>query len=218
MSALTRFLPLERRTLVADALLVAAAVGAATLGLLTLLSELATDAGWYEPASVALMVVVVLVCPWVAWRLHRRRTGWSTVPGAVVGALFGGLVVLATSWVVGGIALAVSWVTGDAVPMGVTALVVTTLATLALVAWLDTDAVRDLVGARRHVGLDFGRIAATVVALVTAAGTAWWAWRHPGEEPGELLAFALAFGVAAATVALGADLSARPVEETPSTS
>ena len=218
MSALTRFLPLERRTLVADALLITAAVGGAALGLVTLLSELVPDAGWYEPASVAVMVAVVLICPWVAWRLHGRRTTRSTVPGAAVGVLFAGLVVLATTWVVGGIALAVSWATGDAVSMGATAFVVTALAVLALVVWLDTDAVRDLARARHHVQLDVGRIAATVVALGTAAVALWWAARHPGEEPAELLAFALAFGVGAATVALGADLSARPVEGTPSTS
>jgi hypothetical protein len=208
MSALTPFLPLERRTLAADALLIAAAVGGAALGLVTLLSELVPDAGWYEPASVAVMVAVVLICPWVAWRLHGRRTSRSTVPGAAVGVLFAGLVVLATTWVVGGIALAVSWVTGDAVSMGVTAFVVTALAVLALVVWLDTDAVRDLARARHHVRLDVGRIAATVVALGTTAVALWRAARHPGEEPAELLAFALAFGVGAATVALGADLSA----------
>jgi hypothetical protein len=55
MSALTRFLPLERRTLVADALLIAAAAGGAALGLVTLLAELVPDSGWYEPVSVAVM-------------------------------------------------------------------------------------------------------------------------------------------------------------------
>ena len=113
---------------------------------------------------------------------------------------------------------AVGWVTGDAVSEGAVALGVVVVAVVALLAWLDTDAVRDLARARNHVQLDVGRIAATVVALGTAAVALWWAARHPGEEPGEVLAFALAFGVAAATVALGADLSARPAEGTPSTS
>lgn len=218
MSALTRFLPLERRTLVSDALLVAAAFGGAALGLLTLLSELVPDAGWYEPASVALMVVVVLLCPWVAWRLHGRRTTLSTVPGVAVGVIFAGLVVLATTWLVGGIAKAVSWATGGAVSEGVVALVVVGAAVVALFAWLVTDAVRDLVRTQRHLAVDVGRVVATVVALATAAVTLWWASRHPDEQPGDVLAFGLALGVAAATVALGADVSATPAGGTASTS
>jgi hypothetical protein len=210
MSALTRFLPRERRALVADALLVATAVGGAALGLLTLWSELAPESGWYEPVSLALMAVVVLVCPWVAWRLHGRRTTRSAVPGIVIGALFAGLVVLATAWLVAVVAAVGSWLTGGAVSQGLVALVVTTAAVVLLVAWLDTDAVRDLARARHHVGLDVERLLATVVALATAAGTLWWASSRLGEEPAELLEFSLVFGVAAATVALGADLFARP--------
>jgi hypothetical protein len=210
MSALTRFLPAERRTLVADALLVATAVGGAALGLLTLWSELAPESSWYEPASVALMVVVVLVCPWVAWRLHGRRTTLSALPGVVIGALFAGLVVLATAWLVALVATAGSWLTGGAASPGLVALVVTTAAVVLLVGWLDTDAVRDLARARQHVGLDVERLLATVVALATAVGALWWASSRLGEEPAELLEFSLVFGVAAATVALGADLFARP--------
>ena len=102
--------------------------------------------------------------------------------------------------------------------MGVAAFAVVGLAVVALAVWLDTDAVRDLVRVPApRAAVDVGRIAATVVALCTAAVTLWWAWRHPGEEPAELLAFALAFGVAAATVALGVDLSARPEDATSST-
>ena len=216
MSALTRFLPLERRTLVADALLFAAAAGGAALGLVTLLSELVPDAGWYQPVSVAIMVGVVLICPWVAWRLHGRHLSLSTVPGAAAGALISGLVVWAIGFAVGVVALVVNWATGEAVSMGVVAFAVISLAVVALAVWLDTDAVRDLVRSRRHVGVDVGRIVATMVALCTVAVTLWWAWRHPGEEPAELLAFSLAFGVAAATVALGVDLSARPEDATSS--
>jgi hypothetical protein len=96
------------------------------------------------------------------------------------------------------------------VSQGLVALVVTTAAVVLLVAWLDTDAVRDLARARHHVGLDVERLLATGVALATAAGALWWASSRLGEEPAELLEFSLVFGVAAATVALGADLFARP--------
>ena len=77
MSALTRFLPRERRTLVADALLFAAAFGGAGLALLTLLDELVGDSGWYEPASIALMAATVLLCPMAAWRLHGHAGAGS---------------------------------------------------------------------------------------------------------------------------------------------
>jgi hypothetical protein len=210
MPALTRLVPRERGTLVADALLVATAVGGAALGLLTLWSEVAPDASWYEPASIALMGAVVLLCPWVAWRLHGRRTDRSAVPGVLLGVLFAGLVVLATAWLVALVATVGSWLTAGTVSQGVVALVVTTAAVVALVAWLDTDAVRDLVRARHHVGLDVERLVATVVALATAAGAVWWASSRLGEEPSELLEFSLVFGVAAATVTLGVDLFARP--------
>lgn len=218
MSTMTRFLPRERRTLLADALLFAAAFGGAALALITLVAELVTDTGWYEPASIALMAAAVLVCPWVAWRLHGRRATRATALGATVGALTGGIAVMAVMWSVALVALAVNWLTGDAVSMGVVALVVAGSAVVALLAWLDTDAVRDLVRGHRHVGLDVGRIAATAVALATLAGTLWWAALHPGGEPAEMLAFSLLFGVSAAAVALGADVAAgiaAPAAHTP---
>lgn len=207
MSTPTRFLPRERRTLVADALLFAAAFGGAGLALVTLLAELVGDGGWYEPASIALMVAAVILCPLAAWRLHGHAASRFSTLGALLGVLLSALVVMATAWAVAGIALGVSWVTADAVSMGVAALVVSGLSIVALLAWLDTDAVRDLAREHRHVGLDVGRLAATAAALVTVVGTLWWAARTPGEAPGELLEFSLVFGIAAATVALAADLT-----------
>lgn len=206
MSALTRFLPRERRTLVADALLFAAAFGGAGLALVTLLSELAGDSGWYDPASIAVMVAAVLLCPLAAWRLHGHAVSRFTAVGAGLGVLLSALVVTAIAWAVTGIALGVSWVSGDAVSMAVVALVIAVLAVVALLAWLDTDALRDLRREHRHVMLDVSRLTATAVALVTAGGTLWWAALHPDEAPGELLEFSFVFGIAAATVALGADL------------
>lgn len=209
MSALTRFLPRERRTLVADALLFAAAFGGAGLALLTLLDELVGDSGWYEPASIALMAATVLVCPLAAWRLHGHAVSRFTALGAAVGVALSALVVMAIASLVGGMALGVSWLSGDAVSIGMAAFVVAAVLVVALLAWLDTDAVRDLTRERRHVGLDLGRLTATAVALVITGGTLWWAAVHPGEAPGELLEFSLVFGIAAATVALGADLVSR---------
>ena len=116
---------------------------------------------------------------------------------------------MAIASLVGGMALGVSWLSGDAVSIGMAALVVAAVLVVALLAWLDTVAVRDLTRERRHVGLDLGRLTATAVALVITGGTVWWAAVHPGEAPGELLEFSLVFGIAAATVALGADLVSR---------
>lgn len=217
MSALTRFLPLERRALMADALLFATAAGGSALGLLTLLAEEVDDSGWYEPLSMALVLAVVLLCPLAAWRLHGRGVERRTVPGVAVGLLLSVLVVWALVVVVGGLSILVARALGDTVSAGMVALLVTGVLCVSLVVWLVADALRDLARAHRHVGLDLGRLAATVVAATTGAGVAVWAVLNPGQDPTELLAFALAIGVVGAVAALGADVAATlaPVPKAP---
>ena len=210
MSALTRFLPLERRALMADALLFATAAGGSALGLLTLLAEEVDDSGWYEPLSMALVLAVVLLCPLAAWRLHGRGVERRTVPGVAVGLLLSVLVVWALVVVVGGLSILVAGALGDTVSAGMVALLVTGALCVSMVVWLVADALRDLARAHRHVGLDLGRLAATVVAATTGAGVAVWAVLNPGHDPTELLAFAMAIGVVGAVAALGADVAATP--------
>lgn len=210
MSALTRFLPLERRALMADALLFATAAGGSALGLLTLLAEEVDDSGWYEPLSMALVLAVVLLCPLAAWRFHGRGVERRTVPGVAVGLLLSVLVVWALVVVVGGLSILVAGALGDTVSAGMVALLVTGALCVSMVVWLVADALRDLARAHRHVGLDLGRLAATVVAATTGAGVAVWAVLNPGQDPTELLAFAMAIGVVGAVAALGADVAATP--------
>lgn len=211
-----RILSPERRTLVADALLLTTAVAGSVLALVTLLSEVVGDAGWYSPVSSALLFAAVLVCPFVVWRLHRHRAGLRSLAGAAMGFVLGGMVLWLLLMVVAAAAFVGSEVSGGALSQGVVAFVVIGAVLSALVAWLVTDAVRDLSRSRRHVGLDVARLAALALVVVTAVGALWWAWAHPGEEPAELLAFGLAAGVVGACTALGADLMepdavARPV-------
>jgi hypothetical protein len=207
MSALTRFLPSERRALAADALLLTTAASAAVLGLITLVAEEAGDSGWYSWVSSLSMLGVVLVCPYLAWRLHGRSDSTTSAVGAAVGFLGGGSVLWVVMMAVAGVALAVSWATGDVVSDGVVALVIVGGLLVALVLGLDIDAVRDLSGGHRHVGTDVGRLLATFVGLVTAVVAVWYTWDATNEGAGELLAFGLASGVVGAVVALGADLA-----------
>ncbi len=205
MSALTRLLPAERRTLAADALLLTTAAAAAVLGLITLVEEEVGDSGWYSWVSSLAMLGVVLVCPYVVWRLHGRRDTRSSTVGASVGLLVGGGVLWVLLMAVALFVLAVSWAAG--VSEGLVALVLVGGLLTALVVGLDVDALRDLAGEHRHVGTDVARLAATVAALATAAGALWYASVNVGQEPAVLLAFGLAAGVVGAVAALGADVA-----------
>ncbi|HET6968624.1 MAG TPA: hypothetical protein VFI44_10115 [Ornithinibacter sp.] len=204
--ATTRILSPERRALVADALLLTTAVAGSVLALVTLLSEAVGDAGWYSAVSNGLLLAAVLLCPLAVWRLRGRRSGLRTVAGAATGFVVGGVVLMLLLMVVAAIAFVVSFLSGGAVSEGMVAFVVIGAALSALIAWLVTDAVRDLSRPHRHVGLDVARLVALAMVLVTTAGALWWAWAHPGEEPAELLAFGLAAGVVGGCTALGADL------------
>lgn len=205
----TRILSPERRALVADALLLTTAVAGSVLALVTLVSEVVGDAGWYSPVSSGLMLAAVLVCPFVVWRLHRHRAGLRSMAGAAMGFVLGGMVLWLLLMVVAAVAFVVSEVSGGALTQGVVAFVVIGAGFSALLAWLVADAVRDLSRSHRHVGLDLARLAALALVVVTAVGALWWAWAHPGEEPAELLAFGLAAGVIGACTVLGADLMER---------
>jgi hypothetical protein len=207
MSALTRLLPPERRALVADALVLTTATAAALLGLLTLVAEQAGDSGWYSWVSSLTLLGVLLVCPFVAWRLHGRHGSRTSAVGAGVGLLGGGGVLWGLLMVVATVGIATSWATGGTVSEGVASLVLVAALLAALVLALDVDAVRDLARARTHVGIDVARLVATVLVVGTAAGALWYALANPGEAPAELLAFGLAAGVVGAAVVLGADLA-----------
>jgi len=215
MSVLTRLMPLERRTLVADALVLTTAVSAALLGLITLVEEEVGDSGWYSWASSIVMFGVVLVCPYVVWRLHGHRATTSSALGAGAGFLGGGGLLWVGMMTVAGVSLLVSWLSGGRVSEAVAAFVLLVTLLVALLVTLDVDALRDLARARTHRGTDVARLLATGLALVTAAGSLWYAMANPGQEPAALLAFGLASGVTGAAVALGADVATQLRPGTP---
>ncbi len=207
MSVQSHLLPRERRALVADAFVLTTVAAAALLGLLTLLAEEVGDSGWYPWTSSLALLGVVLTCPYLVWRWHGHRSSGSSAVGAAAGFFGGGALLWGLVMAVALVALAVSWASGGTVSQAVAAFVLVTGLLLAVVVVLDVDAVRDLARRHAHVGTDLGRLLATVIALATAGVALWYASAHPGQEPAELLGFALATGVVGAAVALGADLA-----------
>ncbi len=209
MSALTRFLPLERRALMADALLLATAAGGSALALLTLLAE-----------EVQRLTDGTSRCPWPlcsrscsscpAGRLApawSSRVGRRTVPGVVVGLLLGGLVVWALVLLVAGLSILVAGSLGDTVSAG---------------QWPCSSRVPCACRwpssvARRRRPARPARVAPPRRASTWAASprrssprrpapvSRVWVVLNPGQDPAELLAFGLAMGVVGATVGLGAD-------------
>ncbi|HZL80805.1 MAG TPA: hypothetical protein VFC06_02510 [Demequina sp.] len=79
---------------------------------------------------------------------------------------------------------------------------------VALVGWLVADAVRDLAPSRRaHTRLDVVRVVSASTLVVFAIGVALWHARHPGDESGEAIIFAMASGVSGAMIATGAQVA-----------
>lgn len=125
--------------------------------------------------SWLLQVGGVVVGPVLVWRLHRRRiTG-----AAIVGALVGVPVTVATVMAAAALAELFNWVASPftdseyAGPIALAALVVGAL--LVLSSWVLADAVRDLTGgegSRQHVALDIVRVVAAV-ALIGAGALGW---------------------------------------------
>ena len=84
-------------------------------------------------------------------------------------------------------------------------LVLVGAAFVALLVWLVADGVHDLPLSRRvHLRLDVVRFIAVAVLVIFAIGVALWTARHPGDESGEAIIFAVMAGVGAFTAKTGA--------------
>ena len=139
----------------------------------------------YEAATFPLMVVGLLA-PLLVWWLHGRRVDRTATGGAVLGYLAGvglalGLVALTVIVLLTLTAVGLSATSDDAGKLlGQIQVVVIAVAYLALAAWLDVVALRDLAAKRReHVRLDVARLVATVAGVAYLAGVIVWATGHP---------------------------------------
>jgi len=172
----------------------------------------------FEGVAIPLMVVGLLA-PLLAWRLHGRRVDRTATGGAVLGYLAGagltlGLVVLTVLVILALTAVGLSATSVDAGRvLGQIQVVVIAVAYLALAAWLDVDALRDLAAQRRaHAGLDVARLVATVAGVAYLVGVVVWATGQPQfDYIGALLSLG-GCGVVGAAVVTVADLVARSSE------
>jgi hypothetical protein len=130
-------------------------------------------------AGAIFLIIVGLLAPLLAWRLHGRHVDRPATEGALLGYLAGAGLLLV---LLGLIALLIvlplhllglsgtEWITAAAV----------IVAYLAVAARLDVDALRDLSPRRReHAWLDAARLVATVAGVAYILGAIVWATGHP---------------------------------------
>lgn len=200
-------------------------------GLLT-----AAAAGWalvpgaLEPGVSGLLgsvllwagIAALLFLPLLAWWIHGRPADGTATLGAIVGFAVGAAVVFGALWLVviaraifgasnvvlGGSDLGVPWVM-------VAGVAVVVVAYLVGIAWLDVDALRDLLRRRTHVWLDVLRLLATVAYVAVLVEVFGWFAGSPAPEVDRvpILVFLLAPGVMGAAAATGADLLVRNHEK-----
>jgi drug/metabolite transporter (DMT)-like permease len=211
MSSLKSVVTRERGTLAGDACLVTAAAFGLVMGALALTfmpeGEPPEDTTWVQLLSAVLSLAVVIVGPLVAWRLHGRPLTWIAVLGAVVGGfVLGNVVGILVMLVFVPLVWLVSSVSSSEFGGLIAVLVLVGAAFVALLVWLVADGVRDLPLSRRvHLRLDVVRFISVAVLVIFAIGVALWTARHPGDESGEAIIFAVMAGVGAAMIVTGAE-------------
>jgi hypothetical protein len=173
----------------------------------------------FEGVAIPLMVVGLLA-PLLAWWLHGRRVDRPATGGAVLGVLAGVvllfvLVMLTVLVILTLTALGLSATSVDAGKvLGQVQVVVIALAYLALAAWLDADALRDLSPKRReHAGLDVVRLVATVAGVAYLVGVIVWATGHPEFDYIGMILSLGGCGIVGAAVVTVADINVRHDEQ-----
>ena len=175
---------------------------------------LAPLAALFEAAAIPLMVVGLLA-PLLAWWLHGRRVDRTATGGAVLGYLAGVGLALGLLGLMALVMLALTAVglydTGDD-PGKVVGdrIAVIVVGYLALAAWLDVDALRDLAAQRRaHARLDVARLVATAAGVAYIVGVIVSATGHPQYDYiGAILSIG-GCGVVGAVVVTVADMMVR---------
>ncbi len=171
-----------------------------------------------EAGAIPLMVVGLLA-PLFVWWLHGRRVDRTATGGAVLGYLAGagltlGLVALTVLVILALTAVGVAATSVDAGRvLGQIQVVVIAVAYLALAAWLDVVALRDLSAKRReHAGLDVARLVATVAGVAYLVGLVVWATGRPQFDYIGMILFLGGCGIVGAAVVTVADLMVRDHE------
>jgi hypothetical protein len=168
--------------------------------------------------------IAAAIClgPLIAWRLHERRVDGSATSGAVLGCIAGVVVVLwvvlPAAWILAYGVSALSTVVGLSVTKDAATIaigVATAVTCLAVGAWLDVDALRDLSPQRRgHVWLDVARLVATVAYLAYAMGVIILVAAGSGPDAGmHVVLLVSAPGTVGAAVVTVADVMVRRDEQ-----
>jgi len=166
----------------------------------------------FEGVAIPLMVVGLLA-PLLAWWLHGRRLDRPATGGALLGVLAGVvlLFVLLMLTVLVMLTLTALGLSATAVDagklLGQVQAVVVVAAYLALAAWLDADALRDLSPQRRaHAGLDVARLLATAAGVAYLVGVFVWATGHPQFDAIGMILSLGGCGIVGAAVVTVADM------------
>jgi len=155
-----------------------------------------------------LLVAVGLLAPMLAWWLHGRLVDGTATLGAVLGVVAGAAIAVALL-LLGALVKEIT----NAPVVGQIAGAVVVAAYLAVVAWLDVDALRDLSPRRReHAWLDVARLVATVAIVAYLVGVYAWATASPEHDYVGAILSLMGCGIVGAAVVMGADLLVRSRE------
>ncbi len=156
-----------------------------------------------EDATIPLMLVGLLA-PMLAWWLHGRLVDGTATLGAVVGVVAGAAIAVALL-----LLGALVQITNAPVVRQI-AVVAVVAVYLAVVAWLDVDALRDLSPRRReHAWLDVARLVATVAIVAYLVGVYAWATASPEHDYVGAILSLMGCGIVGAAVVTVADVLVR---------
>ena len=156
-----------------------------------------------EGATIPLMLVGLLA-PMLAWWLHGRLVDGTATLGAVLGVVAGAAITVALL-----LLGALVQITNTPVVRQI-AVVAVVAVYLAVVAWLDVDALRDLSPRRReHAWLDVARLVATVAIVAYLVGVYAWATASPEHDYVGAILSLMGCGIVGAAVVTVADVLVR---------
>ena len=190
----------------AFALMMGAAFGLHALGVAPLGEPPTAPIGYaLEVTSWLLQVGGFIVGPAVVWVLYARRLEKWSIISLIIGYLFGGVFVIPVVMAGALLDWLVTLVSSVEFIGAITHLVVLVLAFVAVIVWLDVDAIKDLnPHERTHATLSVVRLVSTAASVVFAGVVI--ALMFAGEDAVEALAFLLMAAVQGAGVIAVADV------------